>query len=221
MIYSVICAGGTGTRMGGDVPKQFLELDGEPIIIKTVRKFAENTGFVFVGMNPEWVEYTLKLFKQYNISEKVKVVAGGTDRMATILNVIYEMEKTFTVSDDDVIVTHDAVRPFVTEKIIKENIEMCKKYDCAATFVNAVDTIAVSLNGKTLSEVPKRENMYNVQTPQTVKFGILKESILKHKENFGAFTDLCGMLLSYGKEVYMVPGDYSNIKITVPADISK
>lgn len=217
MIYSVICAGGTGTRMGGNIPKQFLLLDGEPILIKTVKKFIVSTDFVYIGMNPDWVEYTENLLREYNLLDKVKVVAGGSDRMATILNVVNEAD----LLDDDIIITHDAVRPFVTKQIIKENIEMCKKYNCAATFVRAVDTIAVSVNGKTVSDVPKRENMYNVQTPQTVKYGILKESLLKHKDNFGAFTDLCGMLLSSGKKIYMVQGDYSNIKITVPADISK
>ncbi len=221
MIYSVICAGGMGTRMGGNIPKQFLLIDGEPILIKTVRRFIESTDFVFIGMTSDWIEYAENLLKKYNLFEKVKVVAGGSDRMATILNVVTEIEKSFSVSRDDIIITHDAVRPFVTERIITENIEMCKKHESVATFVSAVDTIAVSLNGKTLTEVPKRENMYNVQTPQTVKFGILKECLLKHKNNFSTFTDLCGMLLTSGKDVYMVCGDYSNIKITVPADISK
>ncbi len=218
MIYAVICAGGIGTRMKSDVPKQFLPINGEPIIIKTVKAFCGYADHIYIGITSGWESYTRELLDKYGV-QNVIVVAGGTNRMATILNVKEQIMKEQKVMDDDIILTHDAVRPFVSENIISENIKKCMEMDACGTFVNAVDTIAVSKDGKFLESIPCRNQMYNVQTPQTVKWKVLCSLLDKFKDRYDEFTDLCGMMLAGGVNVGMVDGQYSNIKITNPEDL--
>ncbi len=221
MIYAAIPAGGTGSRMGADVPKQFISVKGKPIIIRTIEAFECLVDEVVVGILPEWKEHLDECIRTYLYNSKliVRVVSGADSRTATLLNVIREIEAINGINNDDIVITHDAVRPFINERIVRENIEMCKKYGAAATYVPAIDTIAVSQDGKIIDSVPERKNLYNAQTPQTVKLTVLKEIIEKIEGDPGRYTDLCGLLTEYGQQIAIVRGEYTNIKITNPADI--
>ena len=219
MIYAAIAAGGGGSRMNADKPKQFLELCGEPIIVRTVKAFKGKTDKVFVGVVPEWEEYTKQLLEKHNLDGYAFVVPGGANRMETLYNIICHIEAEGSVTDEDILLTHDAVRPFINNRIIDENITRCRKFGACGTFVPAVDTMAISENGEFLDSVPPRNTLYNTQTPQTVKFSILKQLLSENKHRFEEFTDLCGMLREFGIPVTMVRGEYTNIKITNPTDI--
>ncbi len=129
MIYAGILAGGKGTRMGiTDMPKQFLELGTKPILIHTVEKFL---------LVPE------DLIDKYLSAhtERILVTEGGVDRNSTIENVINAINARRPITDKDIIVTHDSVRPFLTLKTIRENIELAQQYDAVDTVVEATDTI--------------------------------------------------------------------------------
>lgn len=178
MVFGAILAGGKGTRMGIDKPKQFLMLGSRPIIIHTIEKFilSPDIDEIYVGVHPDWIDYTEDLIKKYIDSDKnIILVPGGTDRNSTIFNIIDEIEKRNGDDEDNIIVTHDSVRPFVTLRIIGENVEMAKECGAVDTVISAVDTIVVSEDGEKITSIPDRRQMFQGQTPQTFKISKLKE----------------------------------------------
>ena len=224
MVFSVILAGGTGNRMGNtDKPKQFLTVKDKPIIIHTVEKFLSQPEFqkIIVLSPAMWIEYTKQIINKYiGDNDKIVVIEGGDTRNETIMNSISYIEENFGLDDDTIIVTHDSVRPFVTHRIIKENIEACKKYGACDTVIPATDTIVESTNNKTISAIPNRNNMYQGQTPQSFKAKQLREIYLSlTNEEREILTDAAKILVIKGHDVYLVNGETYNIKITYPYDL--
>ncbi len=208
-VYAGIVAGGKGSRMGTDMPKQYLSLAGTPILLHTVRAFSKFADAVFVACPESFVEYTKDLVGEY-----ATVIAGGKTRMESVKAIL----NSISPKEDDIILTHDGVRPFVSERILKENIDSAKKHLACGTFIPAIDTMCRSNDGQFLSSVPDRNLMYNVQTPQTFNINLLKELIASCKDAED-FTDLCGLAMFMGTKVHMVMGERTNIKITTPIDI--
>lgn len=129
MVFGAVLAGGTGTRMGLDKPKQFLMLGEKPIIIHTVEKFllCQEMDQIFVGVHPDWMIYTEDLLAKYiHTDKKVILVAGGKDRNETIFNIVEKIEEMYGESEEHILVTHDSVRPFVTLRMLHDNIEAAK-----------------------------------------------------------------------------------------------
>ena len=223
-LFGVVLAGGSGTRMGNmERPKQFLELAGKPIIIHTMEKMLAHSEFdkVLVLCPQAWVSHMKDLVKkQISFQDMVEVLEGGSTRNETIMNAIRFVEKTWGITEDTAFVTHDAVRPFVSHRIIKENIEHVCNYDACDTVIPATDTIVESQDGNTISEIPDRAKMYQGQTPQSFK-------VLKFKENYNSLTDkekdvltdACKIMVMKGNKVHLILGDVENIKITHPADL--
>ena len=120
MIYAGIVAGGSGTRMKSvGVPKQFIRILGKPMIIYTVQKFAEQRHIndIYIGIKPDWHEFMDQLLEEYQIDrQRVHVIDGGSDRNETVMNIVSAIKAKHRVKKGDIILTHDAVRPFVTEK---------------------------------------------------------------------------------------------------------
>ena len=160
MIYAVIAAGGIGSRMGNmEKPKQYLKIKDKPIIVHTVEKFYVNGYFqkVIILVPHQWVNYTKDIIAKYlPENDKVLVLEGGSTRNETIMNSIKYIEETDGLQDDTIIVTHDAVRPFVSARIIEENIEAALKYGATDTVVPATDTIVESQDGKIISSIRDR-----------------------------------------------------------------
>lgn len=225
MIYAGILAGGKGLRMGSEKPKQFLIVKDKPIIIHTVEKFLLVPQFekVYVAIHPDWVDYFNKLLDNHLFLQKDKVVVvdGGNDRNDSIYNIVCAIEKLEDNLNDVTLVTHDAVRPFVSMKTIKENIAKAKKYVAIDTVVQAVDTIVVSQDGKTLSHIPKRDELYQGQTPQTFNVGAFKKhyDTLSDEEK-SVLTDACKIFVLKGETVGIVEGSYANFKITTAVDLT-
>lgn len=223
MIFAGIVAGGTGTRMGADIPKQFLKIGGKPIIIHTITKFLENKNIekVYSGVHPEWIEYAEKLIEEYKLdSSRISIIKGGSDRNTTVFNIIDSIIDEYGKNEDDIILTHDGVRPFVSQKIISDNMEAAAKHDACGTYISAVDTIIRSQNGNTVFDVPPRKEMYQAQTPQS--FNILKLYQIYHSlsENEKTkLTDTCSVFTLKGLPVNIVKGDVMNIKITTKSDL--
>ncbi|MDU5682189.1 MAG: D-ribitol-5-phosphate cytidylyltransferase, partial [Peptostreptococcus sp.] len=173
MKYAGILAGGIGSRMGNvPLPKQFLKLDSKPILIHTIEKFILINEFekIIIATPQKWLSHTKDILTKHNIQDdRVEVIEGGNDRNETIMNIIEHIEKLNKVTEEDVIVTHDAVRPFLTHRIIKENIEYALEYGAVDTVIKAVDTIVTTENQETIDSIPYREKMYQGQTPQSFK----------------------------------------------------
>ena len=196
-VYGVVLAGGIGSRMGNaEKPKQFLELGDKPVIIHTIEKFVVHPGFekVLVLAPQAWVSYTRDIVrKMIPLHEKIVVLAGGSTRNETIMNAIRYIEEQGNLDDETIIVTHDSVRPFVTHRILDENIEAAKQY-------GACDTV--------------------IPTPQSFRAKRLKEiyGALTEEEK-AVLTDACKILVLKGEHVHLVQGEEFNIKITYPYDL--
>lgn len=224
MIYAGILAGGIGSRMGNvPLPKQFLDLDNKPIIVHTVEKFLLENNFnkIIIATPEKWIEHTKNIFSKHNIDlNKTVVIEGGTDRNETIMNIIKYIENNHGTNEDDIIVTHDAVRPFLTHRIISENIKMAQEYGAVDTVINAIDTIVTSSDGETISNIPVRDEMYQGQTPQSFNIKLLKDAYYSlSDEQKKVLTDACKIIVEQGENVYLVKGELFNIKVTTPYDL--
>jgi len=226
MIFAGILAGGSGTRMKiTDMPKQFLMLGSKPIIIHSIEKFllTSRIDVIYLGVNKEWLEYCYKLINQYIKEDcyrnKIKIISGGKDRTTTLMNIVYDIEKNYKNSEENIILTHDAVRPFVSLRIIEENIEMALKYDACGTAIPCTDTIVESIDNTIISNIPNRNILYRGQSPQTFKLSLLKTLYEQLEDDEREIlTDACKMCVLKNKKAYLVQGDPINFKITTMSD---
>lgn len=225
MVFGVILAGGIGSRMGNvEKPKQYLKVGDKPIIIHTIEKFFVHDAFtkLIVLCPKQWVENTKNLVKKYlgEGADHVVVLEGGSTRNETIMNSITYIEKEYGLDDDTLIVTHDSVRPFLTYRIIEENIKYGLEYGAVDTVIPATDTIVESQNGNVITSVPDRSKMYQGQTPQTFKAKKLKDLYQSLSEDEKEIlTDASKIFVIKGEKVYLVQGEVFNIKITYPYDL--
>lgn len=223
MIYAEILAGGKGTRMGKtERPKQFLMLKNKPILIHTLEQFlkCENINKVLVCCPNEWVSYTEDLIKEYLPDSNIDIVVGGSTRNETIMNGCKFIKEKYGLTSDDKIITHDAVRPFVTERIINDNIKALEEAIAVDTVIPATDTIVESIDGKEISNIPNRAFMYQGQTPQSFnieKLIDLYNSLTKEEKDI--LTDACKIFSIKGYKVSIVNGESYNIKITNITDL--
>lgn len=222
MVFGAILAGGTGSRMGNyTLPKQFLPLGNKPIVVHVVEKFLIHPEIdcVVVGVNPEWHQYMEDLIEKYFPNRQdLVLVDGGTDRNSTIYNIIQAIRK-ISQNDEDVVVTHDAVRPFVTVKMISENIALATKYGVCDTVIPATDTIVYSGNHEYITDIPVRKNTYQGQTPQSFQIKLFEDVYQQMtEEELAVVTDACKMFMLKGYKVYLAQGSISNIKITYAED---
>lgn len=224
MVFGVVLAGGVGTRMGNvDKPKQYLLLGGKPIIIHTLEKFfvQDRLDGIIVLCPGQWIAQTRGLVKKYfGDTDRITVTEGGSTRNETIMNAIDYIEQNYGLDDDTVIVTHDSVRPFVTQRIIEENIDAALRYGACDTVIPATDTIVESQEGDVISSIPDRKKMYQGQTPQSFRAAKLKETYQSLSEDEKkVLTDAAKIMVLGGTPVHLVSGESFNIKITYPYDL--
>ena len=224
MTYGVILAGGVGSRMGGDKPKQYLNVKDKPIIVYTIEKFFSVPEFekIIVLCPKQWVEHTKNLIEKHIApgKERIAVIEGGETRNETIMNSIKFIEAEGNLNEDTIIVTHDSVRPFVTHRIITENIAAAKEFGACDTVVPATDTIVEALDNKTISYIPDRSKMYQGQTPQS--FNALKLKNMYNSLTDGEkdiLTDAAKIFVIKSEKVALVQGETYNMKITYPYDL--
>lgn len=224
MVFAAVFAGGIGSRMGNsDTPKQYLELGTKPVIIHTVEKFFINDRIdeILVLCPKAWVAHTKDLVEKHlPAGKKVTVIAGGATRNGTLEAAIEYIESNYETDEQTVIVTHDAVRPFLTHRIICENVDAAIEYGACDTVIPATDTIVESVDGKMISSIPERNKMFQGQTPQSFRLKELERVLASLTEDEKAIlTDACKIFSIKNKPVYMVTGEVYNIKITYPYDL--
>lgn len=201
--------------MGGNC-KQFLEVSGIPIIVRTLRVFEaiEAIDAVYLIVPEDKVAYAEKeIVQAFNLKKVVKVVAGGEERQDSVSNALK-----FT-SAYDIIVVHDGVRPFVTEKMITESIDGAVEYGAAVVAIPETDTLKEADKGGFISKEISRERLWRIQTPQTFKRELLEEAMNKANEEGFKGTDESSLVERGGGRVKIIAGSNTNIKITVPEDI--
>lgn len=247
MIFAAVLAGGSGSRMGNtEKPKQFLEIGGKPVIVHTVEKFlkCDAVDRVLVVTPAEWVDYTMDILSKAFCKEakghgqksfeemagelktkvaevaEVAVLAGGPTRNETLMNAIRYIDEEGCLDDETIIVTQDAVRPFVTDRMIRENIEAVRRSGACETAFPATDTIVESDDGTYVATVPDRSRLWMTQTPQSFRAKQLRELYLSlSDEEKTVLTDAAKIYVIKGLPVEIVMGSADNMKITYPHDI--
>ena len=225
MIYAGILAGGKGTRMGRtELPKQFLNIGNRPIIIHTLEQFliSNKIDKIVIATPEKWISYTQDIIeKYYQKNEKIKIISGGVTRNETIMN-ICKFIKQDSKDEENIIVTHDAVRPFITQRIISDNVEaiLDKNIDAVDTVVPAFDTIVEAKDGTVISNIPIRDYMYQGQTPQTFRVNELMKNYneLTEKEK-SILTDAIKIYVLKNKKAKIIKGETYNMKITTAYDL--
>ncbi len=229
-VFVIIPAAGLGTRMASAVAargakppersKQFLELGGAPIVIHTLRKFARcaDVHEIIVAVRAsEAEEFNAELLK-HQFGKPLRVVEGGEHRQDSVANALASLK----AADDDIVLVHDAVRPFVDNEIISGVIGAVEKYGAAIAGVPAVDTIKQverTAEGARITATIPREHIVQAQTPQGFRFGLLKKVFDEARADGFLGTDEASLLERAGHDVWVVMGSPKNIKITTPADL--
>jgi 2-C-methyl-D-erythritol 4-phosphate cytidylyltransferase len=224
MIFGVILAGGSGERMGDiALPKQFALLCGKPVIVYSVEQFlaADKLDSVIVVTTNEWREYFSEIsVKYFSDNQRLHITTGGATRNDSLLNACSYIRENLSDNPDNIVVTHDAARPFVTQQMMEDNLDAIQNCDAVCTAIPVTDTILHATDRAHITNIPNRSEYFQAQTPQTFRldeFCELYEGLSISVKS--ALTDACGIFTSAGRNVVLVPGNASNIKITVPQDL--
>jgi 2-C-methyl-D-erythritol 4-phosphate cytidylyltransferase len=223
MIYSAIVAGGKGSRMKSDIPKQFLNVGGKPIIVRTIERFFEcdRIDKIYVGVHGDWLEQLGEMCMEYGLgTQRVRLITGGSDRTETVFRIISAIIAENGITDDDIILTHDGVRPFVSDEIISRNILAMESCDGVTTALPSTDTLLHSADGRVVDSVPERIYLYRAQTPQTFRLKKLFDAYNSlSNEQKSRLTDTASVFAAAGLPVELTGGSDTNIKITTPFDM--
>ena len=225
-VIVIIPAAGLGTRMsaahGGpkDKSKQFFELQGTPILVHTLRKFAACSAVseIVVALRQSEQAIFHKQVEKENFRKPLRVVEGGEHRQNSVANAIAALG----AAEEDIVLVHDAVRPFVEQETILNVIEAVKKYDAAIAGIPAVDTVKQvdrTADGAVVIATVPRERMVLAQTPQGFRFGLLKRAFDEATADGFMGTDEASLIERSGAPVHVVMGSPRNMKITTPADL--
>ena len=211
-----------GTRMGGETPKQFLELDGAPILLLTLRRLASVDAIseIIVATRADEVPRIEERFHREKFRQPVRVVKGGATRQESVAAALAH------VSDDtELVAVHDAVRPFVTREQVSRVIEEARKCGAAILGIPAMDTVKEVKRGSLPEDVAlitgtiPRERVVLAQTPQVFRTKLLKEAFAKAIADEVNASDEAGLVERIGHDVHVVHGSERNIKITKPSDM--
>lgn len=220
MNIAVIFAGGAGRRMHtASRPKQFLEYQGKPIIIYTLELFDNHPMIdgIVVACVEDWIPFLEKMIKKFEINKVKRIVSGGDTGQDSIYKGLCATEE-LSLSEEDIVLIHDGVRPLITEQTITDNIEMVRKEGSCITCIPATETFIVTQPDGGL-EIPSRANSLIARAPQSF---YLKDILTAHEqarsEGRHDFIDSCSMMHHYGHKLGKVIGPMENIKITTPTD---
>jgi len=221
-IAAIIPAAGLGTRMGGDQPKQFLELDGMPLIIFTLRRLAACpaiTDFFIATRSDDVVALQDKVAKA-GLGRPARVVHGGDTRQQSVANALAQVDPA-----TEIVAVHDAVRPFVTLAQVDRVIAEARVRGAAILGIPAIDTVkevkraSLPEDVALISATIPRERIVLAQTPQVFKYALLRDAFKKAQEDDFTGSDEAAIVERFGHEVFVVLGSERNLKITRPADM--
>lgn len=219
---AIIFAGGSGARMGSGIPKQFIEVNGKPIIIYTLDIFEEHPEIdsIYVACKEDCIQKLEKYARRFDISKLRKIVPGGATGQDSIYNALKAASE--ENDGDSIVLIHDGVRPFVTQKLISDDLQCVKEHGNAITCTKIFETPVVSKDSAHIEATPDRKDFFTAQAPQCF---YLKDIMEAHKTvrqknpGYEGIVDSCTLMRSLGEEVSMVEGNRGNIKVTTPEDL--
>lgn len=221
---AIIFAGGVGQRLNGkdSTPKQFLKINGKPIIIHTLELFEKNPKIdrIYIAIHPKYYEYMHELVRYYYITKTTGIVKGGDTGQDSIFNAL-DLAMQDNASDSLVLI-HDGVRPNITQEVINKNIENALENGTSITCTPCYETVLISKDGINPSTVPYRKETFSAQAPQTFRLGEIYNAHLEERKNNPKYIDIidsCTLLKKQGKKTSMIRGNFGNIKITTIEDL--
>lgn len=214
-VLAIIPAAGTGLRMGGATPKQFLFLEGVPIFVHTLRKFTASEAIdeIFLGLRPEEMERATKEIAHEHFGKAVKLLPGGASRQETVAKCLDQAPP-----HTDVVVVHDAVRPFVDLGKIRQVVEAARQDGAAILGIPSVDTVKKVERQTIIGTIP-RERIVLAQTPQAFRYTLLRQAFDRALAEGYIGTDESSLVEHDGHNVTVLMGSDRNIKITKPSDL--
>ncbi len=217
--FALVPAAGMGKRMGASINKQYLELAGKPIVAHTLQIFQDSplvSGVILVIPEDEITYCRREVIERYQLSKVLSVVSGGAERQQSVMNGLNALMD--YAEDDDIVLIHDGVRPFIDQAMLQNSIELAATGVAALVAVQVKDTIKVVKNCRAIA-TPERSSLWQAQTPQSFRFSqILRAHRQAVSEAFEG-TDDCSLVERCGESVVIVQGNYRNIKITTPEDL--
>lgn len=215
---AIVLAAGKGTRMNSKIQKQFLEVEGKPVIYYSLKCFQESPLIrdIILVTGEESLSYCKEeIVKRFGFSKVKKVTAGGKERYDSVYAGLCACDNT------DYVLIHDGARPFVTEEILERTCFAVKETGACVVGMPAKDTIKISDRNKMVESTPAREKVWLVQTPQAFRYSLIKESYesIRCKDMRGITDDAMIVEQESGVKVALVHGSYENLKITTPEDL--
>lgn len=215
---AIVLAAGKGTRMNSKIQKQFLEVEGKPVIYYSLKCFQESPLIrdIILVTGEESLSYCKEeIVKRFGFSKVKKVTAGGKERYDSVYAGLCACDNT------DYVLIHDGARPFVTEEILERTCFAVKETGACVVGMPAKDTIKISDRNKMVESTPAREKVWLVQTPQAFRYSLIKESYesIRCKDMSGITDDAMIVEQESGVKVALVHGSYENLKITTPEDL--
>lgn len=217
--FALVPAAGMGKRMGASINKQYLQLDGKPIVARTLQIFQDSpsiSGIILVIPADEIPYCRREVVEKYHLSKVLEIVTGGQERQHSVMNGLLALQKHAT--DNDIVLIHDGVRPFINEEILRQSLAVVATGASALVAVPVKDTIKVVRHGTVIS-TPERSELWQAQTPQSFRFERIMYAHTRAAQDAFLGTDDCSLVERCGERVTIVPGSYQNIKITTPEDL--
>jgi 2-C-methyl-D-erythritol 4-phosphate cytidylyltransferase len=219
-VFAILPAAGLGTRMAGPQPKQFLSLDGVPILIHSLRAFAavQRVTAIYVAVRKTELERVEAEVAEYGFADRVHVVEGGDNRQESVVNALAAVP----AEADDLVLVHDAVRPLIDTATIDRTIDAVAEYGAAIVGLPAVDTIKQverTAHGALITATIPREFIVLAQTPQGFRYGLLQKAMNEATADGFVGTDEASVVERAGLPVAVVHGSQVNLKITQPGDL--
>ena len=219
-INVVILAGGIGARMGANIPKQFIEVENVPIIVRTILNFQKNERIneITIVCVEEYKQAMWELVRRFNLSKVTDVVTGGSTGHESTRNGVFSL--TDKLSEDDFVIIHDAVRPILPQLILDDMIDTAIKNGNACLAVPCYETVVCTSDGISGNTQVDRNSFVRVQTPQMYRYGLIKELYEKaERDGLNNFVYANTLAIHYGTTIYFSKGFNYNYKITTQDDL--
>lgn len=230
---AVILAGGTGTRMGSPVPKQYLPIEGKEVIAYSIEAFdqSESIDEIAVVVHPEWIGHVKDLVEAGGWKKVRNVISGGSERYLSTLNAVAAY---LDCPDDTNLIFHDAARPWISQEVITRVVQALERHEAVGVGIPSTDTVwevrrefnedpVSGLTSCFIARIPERKQMWRAQTPQAFRLWVIRDAYQRALQDPQfTVTDDCGVVRKYMPEmkIHVVEGEERNRKITFPEDMS-
>jgi 2-C-methyl-D-erythritol 4-phosphate cytidylyltransferase len=213
----IIAAGGKGERFGSDMPKQFVELKGKPIIVRTIELFDDikEIDSIVIAVHSEWFSFTKELIEKFNLTKVKEVVVGGKERQDSIYNALHSK----SIEDAEIVLIHDAIRPFLSKTLIGKILDATEENGAVVLGITPKDPVKEVNNKNQILKTLQRGKLSITQTPQSFWKEIILEAYNKARDVNYIGSDSSQLVEFLGYKVTVVEGEDNNIKVTTPFDL--